>query len=77
MKKYKILSYIFTALALILSHLMCITIAYDYASMLWCGRYGLNSAPASVVFLLIIPYGIAILICALVAYLLHRKAKQG
>ena len=69
----KKLSTIFTALALILSHIMCIVVAYNYASLLWCGKHGLCSAPASVAFLYAIPFGVGILICAILAVVFKRK----
>lgn len=69
----KKLSTIFTILALILSHIMCIVVAYNYASLLWCGKYGLCSAPASVAFIYVIPFGISIMICAVLAVIFKRK----
>ena len=62
--------------ALVLSHLMCIVVAYNYRDML-CGiRHSCYSAPASVAFLHIIPYGIGIIICVIIAYLLRRNAND-
>jgi len=62
-------------LALVLSHLMCIVVAYKYRDML-CGiQHSCYSAPAWVAFLDIIPYGLGIIACVFIAYLLRRKAK--
>ena len=71
----KKLQYLFTTLALILSHLMCITVAYNYRDML-CGiEHSGFSAPADVAFLGIIPYAVGILLCGILAYIFRRKAK--
>jgi len=65
-KRYRI-PYI---IALIVSHIMCIVVAYNYASILHCVGC---SAPASTAFLYIIPFGIFILICVIIWYILQRK----
>ena len=71
----KKLQYLFTTLALILSHLMCITVAYNYRDML-CGiAHSCYSAPAEMAFLTAIPYAAGIMICGILAYILRRKAK--
>ena len=77
MKKLSVkrLGILFFVLTLLLSHVMCAVVAYNYASLLWCGKYGLCSAPASTAFLLMIPYGIGIIICAALAWLFHKKAR--
>ena len=57
-------------LALIASHIMCIVVAYNYASLLscvWC------SAPANLAFVYLIPFGIFIIICVVVWYFLQNK----
>ena len=70
----KVSNLLFVA-ALVLSHLMCIVVAYNYRDML-CGiQHSCYSAPAWVAFLDIIPYGLGIIVCVLLAYLLRRKAK--
>lgn len=69
------LQYLFTILSLILSHLMCIVVAYNYRDML-CGiEHSCYSAPAEVAFLTAIPYAVGILICGILAYIFRRKAK--
>lgn len=61
--------------ALVLSHLMCIVVAYNYRDML-CGiAHSCYSAPAWVAFLHVIPYGLGIIACVIIAYLLSRKGK--
>ena len=71
----KKLQYLFTTLALILSHLMCIVVAYNYRDML-CGiEHSCYSAPAEMAFLGIIPYAVGILLCGILAYICKKKAK--
>ena len=76
MKRNLYLSRTFLILAILLSDIMCANVAHDYCALKWCGRYAGCSAPASVAFLLFIPYGIVILICILLAWLFHRKYKK-
>lgn len=73
MKKYKYLSYVFIALAILLSNVMCATVAYNYCSMQWGIKYAGFSAPASTVFLLAIPYAIGIVICVILAWFFSKK----
>lgn len=69
------LSRLLTAIAILLSDVMCATVAFCYRDML-CGIEHLcYSAPASVAFLYAIPFGIGIVICSLAAYLLHKKSR--
>lgn len=71
----KKLQYLFTTLALILSHLMCIVVAYDYRDML-CGiDHSGYSAPAEVAFLTAIPYAAGILLCGILVAIFRKKAK--
>lgn len=70
----KVSNLLFVA-ALVLSHLMCIVVAYNYRDML-CGiQHSCYSAPASIAFLHVIPFGLGIIACVIIAYLLRRKAK--
>ena len=71
----KKISLLFTALALTLSHLMCIVVAWNYRDML-CGiEHSCYSAPAEVAFLTAIPYEAGILLCGILAYIFRKKAK--
>lgn len=74
MKKYKSLSYIFHILAILLSDVMCAAVAYSYCDM---QRHVSNSAPASVAFLLCIPYGFGIIICAALAWFFGQKYRKA
>ena len=73
MKKYKRLTYLFAALAILLSNVMCATVAYNYCALQLGGQYGLYSAPAYVAFFLAIPYGIGIIICVVLACFFYKK----
>lgn len=75
MKKYKRLTVLFAALAVLLSDVMCAAVAYNYCAFQWGGRYAGYSAPANVAFLLCIPYGVGIVICVAIACLFNRKRR--
>ena len=64
-------------ISLVLSHIMCVVVAYDYRDML-CGiEHSCYSAPAWVAFLEIVPFGIGIVIClALAAVLRHKTGSK-
>lgn len=70
-------SRLFTILALILSHAMCIIVAYNYSSML-CGTLHQGfSAPASTAFLYAIPFIIGIAVCIVLACVFYKKSKNN
>lgn len=73
MKKYKRLTYLFAALAVLLSNVMCAVVAYNYASLWWCGQYAGCSAPANTAFLLCFPYGVGIVVCVALAWFFGRR----
>ncbi len=77
MKNYRRLSYLFTALAVLLSDVMCAYVAYDYCSLWWGGRYEGWSAPTWVAFLYLIPFGIGIAICAALARFFRKKHQRN
>ncbi len=69
----KKLSYLFIAVAILLSDMMCAVVAFNYRDML-CGiEHSSYSAPASVAFLSAVPFSIGIIICAVVAYTLYKQ----
>ena len=72
----KKLSYLFGALAVLLSQVMCAVVAYGYCDMLWGIQYACYSAPAIVAFLLAIPYAVGIAACVILAAVFYRKAKR-
>jgi hypothetical protein len=69
----KKLSYLFTALAIVLSDIMCFVVAYNYRDML-CGiEHAGYSAPASTAFLYAIPFVVGIVVCAILAIKFCKK----
>ena len=77
MQKYKYLSYIFMALAILLSNVMCAAVAYNYCNMQWKIRYEEYGAPANIAFLLVIPYMVGIVICVILACFFNKKHKNS
>lgn len=69
----KKISYIFIALAIILSDIMCAVVVYNYCYLLWFSQF--VSAPPRAAFLYVIPFGIGIAVCAALAWVFHKKAK--
>lgn len=69
----KKLSYLFIAIAVLLSDIMCAVVAFNYRDMLCNIEHAGFSAPASIAFISAIPFCIGIIICAVVAYTLHMN----
>lgn len=69
----KKLSNLFIVLAIVLSNIMCIVVAYNYRDML-CGiEHAGYSAPASTAFLYAIPFVVGIIVCAILAIRFRKK----
>ena len=69
----KKLSYVFAALAIVLSDVMCFMVAYAYRDML-CGiEHAGFSAPASLAFLYAVPFAAGIIVCVALAIKFRRK----
>ena len=69
----KKLSCLFTALAIVLSDIMCLVVAYTYRDML-CGiEHAGYSAPAGIAFLYAIPFVVGIVVCAVLAIRFHKN----
>ena len=65
--------FLFTALAIVLSDIMCFVVAYNYRDML-CGiEHAGYSAPASTAFLYAIPFVVGIVVCAILAIRFRKK----
>lgn len=74
MKKISIL---FIIIGVLLSNTMCAVVAYNYRELL-CGiQHAGFSAPAEIAFLSAVPFLVGIIICAVLAIVFHKKAKQG
>ena len=62
---------------LILSHLMCFTVAYEYGYRVAGIDYLGYSAPAELVFIEAFPFYIIIAGLGIVAYIANKKLKKG
>ena len=71
----KKLSNLFIILAILMSDAMCAFVAYSYRDMLRGIDHMGYSAPASVAFLHAIPFGVAIIVCIVLACIFRRKVK--
>lgn len=67
---------LFIVLAVLLSDIMCAVVAYNYCDMLWGVQYAVYSAPVSTAFLYLIPYGIGIAFCLILARFFYQKGKS-
>ena len=72
----KKLSRVFIILAFILSHIMCIVVAYNYSYMLCQIEHAGNSAPASISFLYVIPFAFLIGVCVILSLVFNKKSKR-
>ncbi len=69
----KKLFYLFVALSILLSNVMCAVVAYTYRGILCDIEHAGFSAPASLAFLYVIPFLIAIAICVVLAIVFYKK----
>lgn len=75
MKRAKKLRNLFVVLIFLLSHAMCVVLAYQYRDMR-CGIIHMGySAPAGVVFFYAIPFIIGSVICVGMAVICHKKGQ--
>ncbi len=77
MKKSKILFIVFYIITILLLCAMCAHIAYFYRSMICAIEHFGTSFPASVSFLLAIPYGIGITVSSLFSWFFYKKTKNA
>ena len=71
----KKISTIFTALAILLTNIMCVVVTNLCTSGYHAEKHYLTSAPWEVGFLFIIPFAIAIIACSIVSYIAKKKTK--
>ena len=71
----KKLGYLFAIIALLLSHIMCAVVAYNYAYMRCAIEHCGNSAPAYVAFLYAIPFALGIAMCVILSVCFFRKQR--
>ena len=72
----KKMSYLFIALAILLSDIMFAVVAYHYCALQWGGQYAGYSAPAGTAFLYFIPYGIGVVFCIILARFFYKKQEN-
>ena len=72
----KKLSYLFGAIAVLLSHVTCATVAYSYRDALCAAEHKGASAPASVAFFYAIPYAAAIISAIVLSILCYKKSRE-
>ena len=76
MKRAKKLRNLFIVLSLLLSHAMCVMLAYQYRDM-QCGIAHMGySAPAGVVFFYAITFIMGIVVCVALAVICHKKRSR-
>ena len=75
MRKRKKLAIAFFVAVLIISHVMCVHVAFVYCDMLWGIEHAGYSAPAYTAFLLAIPYLIGIAVLSVSTIILWRKPR--
>ncbi len=72
----KKLGYLFIAIAIVLSDIMCVVVAYNYRGML-CGiGHGGYSAPAGVAFMYAVPFVAGIAVCIVLAIRFFKKSEE-
>ena len=69
----KKLSCFFTALAIVISDVMCFVIAYNYRDMICGVEHAGYSAPAGTAFLYAIPFAVGIVVCVILAIGFRKK----
>lgn len=62
-------------IAVILSHIMCGVVAYNYCDMEWKIKIAGNSAPASIAYLYAFPFVIGIVLCIIGAFYFKKKSR--
>lgn len=77
MSKFKVLSRICSAVAILLFGAMFAVVGYEYCALQWGGRYEGWSAPPSAAFVYAVPFVIGIVFCIALSRLLnkHREHK--
>jgi hypothetical protein len=73
MKNFKILAIASSAIAILLSDIMCAVVAYSWCEMEYGIKYEGYSAPANTSLLLAIPYLIGIIICIALTVVFIKK----
>lgn len=70
----KTISRLFLLIAVILSHIMCAVVAYNYCNMEWHIKVGGTSAPVEMAYLYAIPFLIGIVLCLIGVFYFKKKS---
>ena len=65
--------YLLTVLAIIISHIMCIVVTYNYRDILCSIEHAGFSGPAWLAFLYAIPFVVGIIVCTVLAIRFHKR----
>lgn len=71
----KTISRLFLLIAVILSHIMCAVVAYNYCNMEWEIKVGGTSAPVEIAYLYSIPFLIGIVLCLIGVFYFKKKSR--
>lgn len=71
----KTISQLFLLIAVILSHIMCAVVAYNYSNMEWEIKVGRTSAPIEIAYLYAVPFVIGIVLCIIGAFYFKKKSR--
>lgn len=71
----KTISRLFLLIAVILSHIMCAVVAYNYCNMKWEIKVGGTSAPVEIAYLYVIPFLIGIVLCLIGVFYFKKKSR--
>ena len=66
-------SYLFAAAAVVLSHIMCIVVTYNYRGLQCAIEHQGFSAPATVAFLAAVPFAVGIAVCVMLTVRFSKK----
>lgn len=71
----KTISRLFLLIAVILSHIMCAVVAYNYCNMEWEIKVGGTSAPVEIAYLYVILFLIGIVLCLIGVFYFKKKSR--
>ena len=71
----KTISRLFLLIAVVLSHIMCAVVAYNYCNMEWHIEVGGTSAPVEIAYLHAIPFVIGIVLCLIGVFYFKKKSR--
>lgn len=71
----KTISRLYLLIAVILSHIMCAVVAYNYCNMEWYIKVGGTSAPVEIAYLYSIPFLIGIVLCLIGVFYFKKKSR--